>query len=57
VNSRNTSGEPLNRSWSPTVSPDDVYCHIVYADHPAGNAPTDEAYRATHNGFVEPKPR
>jgi hypothetical protein len=53
---RNRSMAPLKRSWSPTVLPDEVYCHIVYSDQPAGRVPAVEAYRAIHNGLVLPKP-
>ncbi len=41
--SRRVSWEPLKRSWSPTVMPLEVYCHIVYDDQPAGSGPTVEA--------------
>ncbi len=37
---RTPSRVPLKRSWSPTVGPVEVYCHIVYVVQPAGSSPT-----------------
>ncbi len=53
---RTLSTAPLNLSWSPTVGPFEVYCHIVYDDQPAGSVPAVDAYRAIHNGLVAAKP-
>src|SRR5690606_11306175 len=53
---RTRSTVPLKRSWSPTVGPVEVYCHIVYVPQPAGSSPTVEAYRAIHSGVLAAKP-